>query len=62
MKSNDEYWMRRAIGLARKGYGHVSPNPAVGCVIVGSDGTVVGEGWHRRYGEGHAEVNAGQRA
>ena len=58
MKSNDEYWMLRVIGLARKGHGHVSPNPAVGCVIVGSDGTVVGEGWHRRYGEGHAEVNA----
>lgn len=58
MKSNDEYWMRRAIALARKGHGHVSPNPAVGCVIVGADGTVAGEGWHRRYGEGHAEVNA----
>lgn len=58
MKSNDEYWMRRAIALARKGHGHVSPNPAVGCVIVAADGSIAGEGWHRRYGEGHAEVNA----
>lgn len=54
----DEYWMRRAMHLARNGYGHVSPNPAVGCVIVSANGKIVGEGWHRRYGEGHAEVNA----
>lgn len=58
MKTNDEYWMRRAIALAVKGHGHVSPNPAVGCVIVAADGSIAGEGWHRRYGEGHAEVNA----
>lgn len=40
------------------GAGHVSPNPMVGCVIVTPDGRVIGEGFHRRYGEGHAEVNA----
>lgn len=50
--------MRRALGLAEKGAGHVSPNPMVGCVIVSADGRIIGEGWHRRYGEGHAEVNA----
>lgn len=50
--------MRRAIQLARQGSADTSPNPMVGAVIVGPDGTVVGEGWHRRCGEGHAEVNA----
>ena len=57
-KAGDEYYMRRAIALSKHGLGHVSPNPAVGCVIVSSDGQIIGEGWHRRYGEGHAEVNA----
>lgn len=50
--------MRRAIQLALQGSADTSPNPMVGAVIVGPDGTVVGEGWHRRCGEGHAEVNA----
>lgn len=50
--------MGRALQLARLGYGFVSPNPMVGAVIVDEDGAVIGEGWHRRYGEGHAEVNA----
>lgn len=50
--------MRRALQLARLGLGHTSPNPMVGAVIVGPDGTVIGEGWHRKCGEGHAEVNA----
>ncbi len=54
----DEKYMRRALQLARQGEGHTSPNPMVGAVIVGPDGTIVGEGWHRRCGEGHAEVNA----
>lgn len=49
--------MQRAIQLARYGAGHVSPNPMVGCVIV-HDGLIIGEGWHRKYGEAHAEVNA----
>ena len=50
--------MRRAIELARHGLGTTSPNPMVGAVITLPDGTVTGEGWHRRCGEGHAEVNA----
>ena len=54
----DEKYMRRALQLARQGAGHTSPNPMVGAVIVGPDGTIIGEGWHRRCGEGHAEVNA----
>jgi diaminohydroxyphosphoribosylaminopyrimidine deaminase / 5-amino-6-(5-phosphoribosylamino)uracil reductase len=49
--------MRRALALARKGLGRTGPNPAVGCVIV-RDGTVVGEGWHRKAGTPHAEVHA----
>ena len=54
----DEKYMRRALQLARQGAGHTSPNPMVGAVIVAPDGTVIGEGWHRQCGEGHAEVNA----
>ncbi len=49
--------MRRALDLATLGAGRVSPNPLVGCVVVMSD-RVIGEGWHRAYGEAHAEVNA----
>ena len=55
---NDKLYMRRALELAEYGAGHVSPNPMVGAVIVSPDGRIIGEGWHRRYGEGHAEVNA----
>lgn len=54
----DKLYMRRAFELALAGRGRVSPNPLVGCVIVGADGQVIGEGWHRKYGEAHAEVNA----
>ena len=54
----DEKYMRRALQLAHQGAGHTSPNPMVGAVIVAPNGTIIGEGWHRRYGEGHAEVNA----
>jgi len=54
-------FMLRALELARKGQGHVEPNPMVGCVIVG-DGEVVGEGWHQRFGGPHAEVEAIQAA
>jgi diaminohydroxyphosphoribosylaminopyrimidine deaminase / 5-amino-6-(5-phosphoribosylamino)uracil reductase len=49
--------MRRALELAQLGRGTVSPNPMVGCVIVHKD-VIIGEGWHKRYGEAHAEVNA----
>lgn len=54
----DEKYMRRALQLARHGAGRTSPNPMVGAVVVGPDGTVIGEGWHRKCGEAHAEVNA----
>ena len=54
----DENYMRRALQLARLGAGHTSPNPMVGAVIVAPDGTIIGEGWHRKCGEAHAEVNA----
>jgi diaminohydroxyphosphoribosylaminopyrimidine deaminase/5-amino-6-(5-phosphoribosylamino)uracil reductase len=50
--------MRRALELAARGAGHVSPNPMVGCVIVSEDGRKIGEGYHERYGEAHAEINA----
>jgi diaminohydroxyphosphoribosylaminopyrimidine deaminase/5-amino-6-(5-phosphoribosylamino)uracil reductase len=49
--------MRRALELAARGEGFVEPNPMVGCVVV-RDGAVVGEGYHERFGEAHAEVNA----
>ena len=55
---NDEYWMRRALQLAANGAGHLSPNPMVGAVIVGAEGRILGEGWHRKYGGPHAEVQA----
>lgn len=53
----DEYFMQRALHLARQGLGKVSPNPMVGCVIT-KDGKIIGEGWHQKYGEAHAEKNA----
>ncbi len=49
--------MRVAISLARRGIGHVNPNPLVGAVIV-KDGTIIGGGWHQQYGGPHAERNA----
>ncbi|HYI76507.1 MAG TPA: bifunctional diaminohydroxyphosphoribosylaminopyrimidine deaminase/5-amino-6-(5-phosphoribosylamino)uracil reductase RibD [Chryseolinea sp.] len=49
--------MRRAMELASLAQGHVSPNPLVGAVIV-HQGKIVGEGWHKKYGGPHAEVNA----
>lgn len=54
---NDEYYMRECLRLARLGQGNVAPNPMVGCVVV-CDGQIVGSGWHQKYGEAHAEVNA----
>lgn len=54
----DEKYMRRALELARHGELDASPNPMVGAVIVDPSGRIIGEGWHRRCGEGHAEVNA----
>ena len=56
MQKKEEY-MRRALELARKGEGHTSPNPMVGCVVV-KDGRIISEGYHEKYGECHAERNA----
>jgi diaminohydroxyphosphoribosylaminopyrimidine deaminase/5-amino-6-(5-phosphoribosylamino)uracil reductase len=56
-----ERFMLRALELAALGRGSVSPNPMVGCVIVHeteSSSRIIGEGWHQRYGDWHAEVNA----
>jgi diaminohydroxyphosphoribosylaminopyrimidine deaminase/5-amino-6-(5-phosphoribosylamino)uracil reductase len=55
--AHEQKLMRRALELARMGWGQTAPNPMVGAVVV-RDGAVVGEGYHHRYGEAHAEVNA----
>jgi len=55
--ATDKRFMQQAIELAARGEGLVEPNPMVGCVVV-REGEIVGEGWHQRYGEAHAEVNA----
>ena len=54
----DEYFMRRCLQLAKSGRQNAKPNPMVGAVIVSEDGRILGEGYHVRCGEGHAEVNA----
>jgi diaminohydroxyphosphoribosylaminopyrimidine deaminase/5-amino-6-(5-phosphoribosylamino)uracil reductase len=53
----DERYMQRCLQLAELGLGSTSPNPMVGAVIV-RDGEIIGEGYHHRCGEAHAEVNA----
>ena len=53
----DKTYMEQAIRLARRGAGFVNPNPQVGAVIV-KNGRIIGQGWHRRFGEPHAERNA----
>ncbi len=55
--SREEKFMARAIDIARRGQGRVSPNPLVGAVIVHNN-KIIAEGWHEMYGEAHAEVNA----
>ena len=57
MKNIDELYMQRCLQLAGMAEGHTSPNPMVGAVVV-CDGRIIGEGYHRRCGEPHAEVNA----
>lgn len=57
--TEDEKYMQRAIQLAKCGEAAVAPNPMVGAVIV-RDGRIIGEGYHRKYGGPHAEVNAVQ--
>ncbi|MBR5255341.1 MAG: bifunctional diaminohydroxyphosphoribosylaminopyrimidine deaminase/5-amino-6-(5-phosphoribosylamino)uracil reductase RibD [Bacteroidales bacterium] len=53
----DKQYMQEAIALAERGYGHTAPNPMVGCVLV-KDGRTIGRGWHRQYGDLHAEREA----
>ncbi|MDE6513225.1 MAG: bifunctional diaminohydroxyphosphoribosylaminopyrimidine deaminase/5-amino-6-(5-phosphoribosylamino)uracil reductase RibD [Muribaculaceae bacterium] len=53
-----EFYMRRCLELARMGEIGAHPNPMVGAVIVDSNGAILGEGYHRRCGQAHAEVNA----
>ncbi|MFT4681744.1 MAG: diaminohydroxyphosphoribosylaminopyrimidine deaminase [Granulosicoccus sp.] len=54
---NHHHFMQRCLELAALGTGNVAPNPLVGCVIVHA-GKIIGEGYHQKCGEGHAEVNA----
>ena len=61
MAREDEHWMRRALRLAEKGRGRASPNPMVGAVLV-NNSKVIGEGYHAKAGEAHAEIVALQRA
>lgn len=56
LQQHNEY-MKRAITLSRKGIGYVNPNPLVGAVIV-KHGEIIGEGYHEKIGENHAEINA----
>lgn len=58
VSEQDNYWMHRALELARRGIAVTSPNPAVGCVILDCAGQVVGEGWHEYDLMDHAEVAA----
>ncbi len=55
-----EFYMKRCLELAALGAGYVAPNPMVGCVIV-KNGQIISEGYHQKYGEAHAEVNAIQK-
>jgi diaminohydroxyphosphoribosylaminopyrimidine deaminase/5-amino-6-(5-phosphoribosylamino)uracil reductase len=57
MNPDDSHWMAQALRLAEKGLYSTSPNPRVGCVLV-KENKIIGEGWHERAGEPHAEVHA----
>ncbi|MBZ2279878.1 riboflavin biosynthesis protein RibD, partial [Buchnera aphidicola] len=54
---NDFQYMERAIEISKFGEFTTSPNPNVGCVIV-KNNIIIGEGWHQKTGENHAEINA----
>jgi len=57
MSGQDNKYMQTALKLAQRGIGSVEPNPAVGCVIVKA-GQIIGKGWHKKFGDPHAEINA----
>ena len=61
MSDQDHTFMQRALRLAKKGLYSTDPNPRVGCVLV-KDGKIIGEGWHQKAGEPHAEVLALRQA
>ena len=61
MSSADYRHMARALSLAQRGLYSTDPNPRVGCVLV-REGEIVGEGWHERAGEAHAEIHALRQA
>lgn len=58
MISVDEKYMRMCFVLAKKGYGKAAPNPMVGCVVLDRDGNLISKGYHKKYGENHAERDA----
>jgi diaminohydroxyphosphoribosylaminopyrimidine deaminase/5-amino-6-(5-phosphoribosylamino)uracil reductase len=58
----DHQMMARAIQLAKRGEYTTAPNPNVGCVISDSQGVILGEGWHKKAGTAHAEINALEQA
>ena len=60
MLKRDVFYMQRALTLAEKGTGCVSPNPLVGAVLV-KDDKIIGEGYHQTFGQYHAEINAIKR-
>ena len=56
---DDIKYMKMALALAEKARGYTSPNPLVGCVIVNSEGSVIGQGYHHKAGEAHATRRQG---
>lgn len=58
MTVQDEKYMKMCFALAKRGRGKVSPNPLVGCVVLDKNGNVVSKGYHKKYGENHAERDA----
>ena len=56
--ANNEELMKKCIELAERGRGNTSPNPMVGCVVLNSEGDIISEGYHHKYGENHAEREA----
>ena len=62
MSNKHNEYMQLALQLARKGWGRTSPNLMVGAIIVAGKGQVVAQGWHKRCGGDHAEVDALKKA
>lgn len=58
MFNNDEKYMNMCLELAKRGKGCVSPNPMVGCVVLDKFGNIISKGYHKKYGENHAERDA----